>query len=426
MFNRSRTVTDVSTVFAATPTASFVVWSSAGRVERLARQVFAIVFWLYVFCQVFLFDLDRLISDRLPSGFRWIIEYKFLILIAVATVFAFIVPKRRVLAWALYVAFYPITRLALGALVLSVVIIRLKSWPVLFTALNLVLSFFASFRFNFIAAAGALAACIIVVNASQPLTISAGIAVLIALIVALIVRRFVALFQPSRLFKLYARIIAGALNFSRKILLADAGPKGLDLSALNDQQRKNWENNFQTAVVLSEACRFLEAKFREYRTSGLPVAFYLANLFLLLFVVIALMGFVNYGLFRADPAAFVVRGSHHYLDFFTYSVGALFFQHMPEIAPASSVAKALWMFEALLAVVFGGMFLSLFFAARKNLDEAGIQFAIDGLGNQEREMDVFVETAFAVRGDEAVLRVGAMPGRWAAVVKWLRAARGKR
>ncbi len=185
-----------------------------------------------------------------------------------------------------------------------------------------------------------------------------------------------------------------------------------------------WENNFQTAVVLSEACRFLEAKFREYRASGLPVAFYLANFVLLVLAVVTLMGFVNYGLFRADPAAFVVGGSHHYFDFFRYTFGTLFFQRMPEITPVSFVAKAMWMFEMLLAAVFAGMLLSLFFAARKNLDEAGIQAAIDDLGKQQQEMDVFVENAFAMRGDEVVLHIDAKQGRLAAIVKWLRAARG--
>jgi len=424
--HRSRTVTEVSTALAATPRPGsiFAWWSSAGHFEKLARQAFAIAFWLYVTCQLFLFDLDRLISDRLPADVRWIVEYKFSILIGVATALLLVVSKRRVLAWALYVAFYPVTRLALGVLILSVAIIRLKSWSVLFTVLNLVLSFFASFRFNFIATAGALIACLIVVNASAPPTISIGIAILLALIVALIARRFIALFQPSRLFKLYTRIIAGALNFSRKILLADARAKGLDLSALNDQQRKRWENNFQMAVMLREACRFLEARFRQYRTSGLPVAFYLVNFFLLLLAVITLMGFVNAGLFRADPAAFVISGSHRYLDFFYYAFGALFFQHIPEIAPASTAAKALWMFEALLAGVFGGMLLSLFLAARKNLDEAAIQPAIDGLGKQQREMDAFVETEFAVHGDEAAIRADAMRGRLAVVIKGLRAERG--
>jgi hypothetical protein len=408
-------VTDVSTVPAATPrpTSPFAWWSSAGRFEKLARQVFAIAFWLYVTCQLFLFDLDRLISDRLPVGARWIVEDKFLILIGVATAFLFIVPRRRVLAWAIYIAFYPLTRFVLGVLILSVIIVRLKSWPVLFTALNLVLSFFASFRFNLIATAGVLIACITVVTASGPISISIGIAILLVLIVALMARRFIALFQPSRLFKLYTRIIAGALNFGRKVLLAGARDKG-----------QNWENNFQTAVVLSEACRFLEAKFREYRTSGLPLAFYLANFVLLLLVVVALIGFVNYGLFRADSTAFVVSGGHHYFDFFRYTFGTLFFQRMPEITPMSVVAKAMWMFEMLLAAAFAGMLLSLFFAARKNLDEAGIQAAIDDLGKQHQEMDVFVENEFAMRGDEVVLHIDAAPGRLAAMVKWLRTARG--
>lgn len=319
---------------------------------------------------------------------------------------------------------YPVTRFVLGVLLLSVVIVRLKSWPILFTALNLVLSFIASFRFNFVAATGVIVACMIVVRASAPSSIVAGIAILIALIVALIVRRFIALFEPSRLFKLYTRITASGLNFSRKVLLVDASAKGLDVSALNAQQLQHRENNFQTAVLLSEACGFLEAKFREYRTSGLPVAFYLANFFLLLVAIIVLMGFVNYGLFRADPTAFVVNGSHHYFDFFYYSFGALFFQRIPEIAPASAGAKATWMFETLLAAVFGGMLLSLFFAVKRNVDEAGIEAAISDLREQQQEMSVFVENEFALRWEEAINRLDAMQGGLAAMVKWLRAARG--
>jgi hypothetical protein len=78
----------------------------------------------------------------------------------------------RILAWAIYVAFYPITRFVLGVLVFSVVIVKLKSWPILFTTLNLVLSFIASFKFNFVATTGVLIACMLVINASSPFPIA--------------------------------------------------------------------------------------------------------------------------------------------------------------------------------------------------------------------------------------------------------------
>jgi len=404
---------------------AFTWWPSATRFEKLARQAIAIVFWLYVTCQLFLFDLDRLVSDFLPLSLRWIVEYKFLILIGATATLLLLVSKSRILAWMIYIAFYPITRFMLGVLVLSVVIVKLKSWPILFTALSLILSFIASFRFNFIATTTALVACVVVANASAPFSVAVGTALLVALIFALISRRFIALFQPSRLFKLYTRITAGGLNFSRKALLVDASAKGLELSALTDRQLKARENNFQTAVLLSEGCGFLEAKFREYRTSGLPVVFYLANFFLLLLAIITLMGFVNYGLFRADPTAFVVVGPHRYFDFFYYSFGALFFQRIPEIAPISTMAKTLWMFETLLAAVFGGMLLSLFFAVKRNVDETGIQSAIDDLRKQQQEMGAFVQNEFEMHWDEAINRLDAMQGGLAAMVKWLRAARGE-
>ena len=96
-----------------------------GRAQRILLEFAAVSFWSYGLIQVFVANTDDLFVSHLPTSFQWIVNFKFLLFLAVACVFWLLLGTGRFIFCFLNVVFYPFVLLFIR---LPVFLYRQKSW----------------------------------------------------------------------------------------------------------------------------------------------------------------------------------------------------------------------------------------------------------------------------------------------------------
>ena len=314
-------------------------WRGRTKLERYGRHILAILFWGYLIGQIF-FDVDNWLRARLPPQLQWLIDYKALVFLGAAALTMNLVPRRRFWWWASFVLLWPLTRALKGLAILGIILFKLKSWPVLFAVLNLGFAIIRSFKINFLLYIAALIAVMMVLLAHRAIALNSAAIVLIVVTLVLVVRRLVAIFQPSPIFDVYVRAIAWVMDYCRRKVIKPVSLAGVDVTGITLPDLEKRYGDLSTAIMLIELCGFFQAKFREYRNSGMVIANYLLILATLFVLVVALLSFANLGIYRADPAAFKMSGGHSLFDFLYYTFGAISAQRSGEIMPVSLAAKA--------------------------------------------------------------------------------------
>src|SRR5437763_1240174 len=74
---------------------------------KLLPKLVAVCFWLYALANTFVFNLDTLIADALPTNFAWIWRFKFLIFLGGFAALLLLPNRLAVAKFCAYVAFYP-------------------------------------------------------------------------------------------------------------------------------------------------------------------------------------------------------------------------------------------------------------------------------------------------------------------------------
>jgi hypothetical protein len=410
---------------AAAPTTSKILswWPKPTKPEKLARHVVAVTVWAYGILTLFVFDLDAFLTRHLPASVAVLISYKLLFFIGITAIVLATASTKRIIAWAIYIAFYPLTRFSLFVLFAGIMIAKAKSWPILFSVVNVVLSFARSFKANFILSSAVIIGSTIILCAQTAPTLWTAAASLTVVAAALIARRFVSLFRPSQLLQMYTKVMALLLTFGQKNLTLEPSVKALPLVEMDQQQIDKWASNLQSAILYNELCQFLIRRFADYRRGGLPTLYYFLNFFLLLAVIIFLFTMINIAIYRADIHAFVLTNGHSFFDFLYYAFSGLFFQRIPDTTPISVLARLSSMAETFFAFMLGALFIAVFFAVRRNLDDASIEEAIITLRSQAEAMEAFVHAEFSLSLDGAISELERLKKGVSKIIDVLRAAK---
>ena len=72
------------------------------------RESLAILFWIYIITKLFIFDLDIFLVENYLPSFKWIIDYKFFILIGILSTIWIVTKNKHILLWFLYIFFWKI------------------------------------------------------------------------------------------------------------------------------------------------------------------------------------------------------------------------------------------------------------------------------------------------------------------------------
>lgn len=323
------------------------------RAAAFGRQLFAMTVWLYITVNTFIFSVDALILELLPTSLRWIVTYKFLLFVFVAT--ALLVFLRSRTLWILlgYILFFPFIRIGK---VFMKGLLRGR-WLMLISSTNVLISFFSRMKEKMIFL------CLLGITVLSTALFSGEYAALASLIAAGLTLIFglttsaKAALRPNRILSWYGKIARSITERTKdRFAFPDDGPRSS--TALSPELQKKYIDSLQHAVLRNHVLLFFADKFEEYRSSSWKVAPLIANaLYLYLFLGV-MYSFIYFNLYRWQPESFSVSGAGDYIDFLHLGLKGLFFSGVTEVEPALRYADFISLSQSLLVLVIGGIFLT--------------------------------------------------------------------
>ena len=378
----------------ATQAAPAVVKPSLlSRVGSFVTEVVAIVVWLYVLIELFVFDIDQVFRSSLPPSYSWIVDFKFVLIFAAAALIATFARRWRSWSKLTYIALYPLIVVFWRV---PFLILRQRSWPLAIAFINAVASFFGSIRYNLLVGAIFLASASIVLFSKNNALIWVSITALFLLITLAYGRRLISVFKRPQVFKIYEKFAGLMPKIRTSTCKLDDTIKDLPYDQLSAEQAEKWKSNLQSSFVLSRVCLFAARKLRNYSTSGYGK---ISSAFICVFLTAAtimVFGLINLGLYKIDSTFFRATEVPMRFTFFHYSFNRMFFSSISELEPAKPLAKSIYDGEALFAFFLLVIFVSLLLSARAERQTEELNRAIETLEQESRAMDsaILVEYRF--------------------------------
>src|SRR5882672_9689372 len=158
------------------------------RIFWVGWDLVATLFWLYAIVKLFVFDVDVYLVSLTSSEFVWLLNYKFLILLALILV-AMLVTRSLVLGFAIaYVALYPFVILFWK---LPRFVWKQQSWLFAFAILNAAIGLIRSFKRDFISGTLFLISTVLILNSVNHYVLYGSSLIIFALVVLAYVLAFV-------------------------------------------------------------------------------------------------------------------------------------------------------------------------------------------------------------------------------------------
>lgn len=381
-------------------------------------EFFAPLAWVYCISQIFIFDFDASLISLIGSDYSWLITYKFFIILALATLSLLSVGLSQVLLALAFVIFYPIVLIWR----LSVRIFKQKSWNFAFAIINSIISFFKSFKYNFIIISIFLISTFLIFLITNKIVLWLSILLIFLLMIVTYIRSTIFVLKPSGVFRIYQKISIWVRTNKQTntIFLIDSEIKHLTITEFNDAQLNKWRSSLEYSVIANRIFLVIAKKLKQYENSSLNILSYIITLFLLLLYTICSFSFVNYGLFKIDPSSFTLSGSSSFFLFFYYSFFNLFYRPIAEIIPVSMISQLVVMAETICALFLIGILFTLFFTIKNQKHSGELDEAILGIEEQGQAMEALIKDEYQINSiDEAVEKLKDLKAGALGIIQWL-------
>lgn len=157
----------------------------------VAREIIALIFWLYASLKLFIFDVDVFLVDKFVPEHRWLLDLKFFVLIGGVAIIWLLAGSKKFYLWFAYIFFYPLIIILWK---IPYFVFRQRRWVFAFALINTAVSFFQSAKYNFIGSAVFLIAVAAIFNTSSTPLIGISVSAIFLLFTAVYIRRFIFVF----------------------------------------------------------------------------------------------------------------------------------------------------------------------------------------------------------------------------------------
>ncbi|MCK5641890.1 MAG: hypothetical protein KAJ19_13890 [Gammaproteobacteria bacterium] len=377
-------------------------------IHRSIRELVAVLFWLYTFFKLFVFDIDLYLVDKFFPNYIWLLSFKFFIIIGVIATVWLVTKNKYILIWTLYILFYPFI---IFLFKLPYFIFKQKSWVLAFALINAVISFFKSIKYNFITSAIYLIALCIIIKFNNTFLLWFSVIALLVILVATYLHRFIQIFKPSTIFQIYSKMVTMLRQAPNKLFppLEDE-LKNLPTKEMDNQQLEKWTQNLQTSILFHRGCYFIAKKLKDYQNSKYNIITYVINWLLLIFITVLTFSAINYGLFKINNDLFNITVEPGFFYFFYYSFNYILFNTIEIITPIAPLSQVSIMIEEFLALVLVVIFVTLLFSVKSDKHSNEINEAIDSIKKQAKKMEGFIEKEYKLPIEQAIKELEKIKG----------------
>jgi len=300
-------------VAASSLSAAQVVKKSRGaRLRSWVSEVLAVGIWTYATIKVWVFDVDTFLVERLAPGWMWILQYKFLFLLAFMILAAVFTKKWAAIGWVIYICFYPVV--VVGKV--AYFIFRQRSWSLALTLVNAIVAFFRSFKYSLVVTSGFLLCWAGAIFAENRSVLLVTFFVLAGLLVIVGARAFALVFKPSSIFRLYQQVSQKAPAYVSKTLSGKGIPRTF-ISRMTEAQLQEYRGNLQRMLIWNRGLLFVARKLEAYMKSGFNAATYVLTIVLLFGIIVVSFAAMSQGLYKIDANTFTVT-THPTFSLFLY------------------------------------------------------------------------------------------------------------
>ena len=323
------------------------------RVEARIFFAFATMGWLYLIVNTFVYNIDNQLRGSLPDSMRWLFEFKIFLSVILAIPFFTLISKKKLLFYTVYILLFPITRI----LFIVIYVLRKRSWSLLFVMVNYFSGLFNNARAYFIQFSGVILSVCLIWFVETPWSYIAGSLLALATAVFGLAISFRMALRSASLVGLFGRFFSGYRRMMDAQFHIDASIKSTPKDSLNEADRIKILTTLDASVFYNRVCLLAARRLRSFRKSSwhlLPASLSILGLYLWIGV---MFSFVYYGMFRYNPATFIVA-HNSFFNFFYFSMSALFFGTATEVTPAVAMSQAIYLLHRLLILFLGIIFVT--------------------------------------------------------------------
>ena len=372
------------------------------RVWWVIRHITASSLWLYATLKLFVFDIDTLLVTNFFPGLAWLVTFK-VILYLVFFALILLLAKR---AWLLknisYIALYPFL---LAFWYLPFFIIQQGSWILGLAFINALITFFRSFRLAIISLAIYVASFAIILSLSSRPFIWTAIWALYILALVIYFRFFLSVFRPAGIFQVYKKVFSWMRENGKSMYALSDEIKKLPAESFSIDQKTKYTTSLQWAVLYNRLALYLAKKLRAYQSSRINYVGYVVAILLLILLTTITFAGINFALYKINPEAFSLIRTPSFFTFTYYSFSAFHFSSISEISPSTSLAQLFFSTEGLLALVMGGILITLWLTLKGDKYTEELGTVILGIEAEGSQMESFIQGEYQLGISEALERL---------------------
>lgn len=381
--------------------------SEPTKIDRLKQRAVFVVLdvlgsltWAYVALKLLVFDVDRVLVERLSPSAAWVLDYRvFFVLLFIAALGLFLWNRWAVLLL-FYVLFFPVV-VVFWKLPNLVRRFRLyRSWLFWMLFLQAAIAGFRNLRFMLVASSlGLLCALVIVLVDQRPILAIAGGGVLLLLLVTAIRVGWNSLSpdwflkSQSKALDWVGRVTTSSIDSWKTQAMGRKRDALLDRTQIGSLASSIW-----MGAVANQALYLWAYKLQQYRQSSVGIVMNLAAFATLFVVSIFGLGFANMALLKVDPSQYAFAAMPSFAALMVYGFSTMIRSEGGGIVAAGEWAYWLQIVSGVYGVLLLGVILT------------SALLSIQGARNDEELKSTVAEFRSRARSHEAelraVLRVG--------------------
>lgn len=357
------------------------------------------VFWLYFIIQSFFYNLDNLISTKIPS-IDFLVDYKFFVFLGLATLCAITI-KRYYLVY-LYILFFP---LILFLWKIPLLIYRFKSWLLVLTIIETITSLFYKFKTRLIVITASLFSFLVIfVSSSKPLLLLAVLA--LSLVSLFTLARTVYLSYKTSIFFSFQSKLIGKFRKSgiaQSMITVDSKVKKSKTKKLTKEQSTAILSNIQMSLLFNRSIYFWAYQLEKYKQSR--IGFILSGVsYVWLYIKLGiLLGFINYALYKIEPTNFIIHNTDSFINFLYYSFNSMFFNEIGGILANSDTTIVIRIVSGITGILLIGVLaLNFVYVAKQTKNDDELTRAIKDIKDEGKELEKHIKSEFQVTTAEAI------------------------
>lgn len=358
------------------------------------------IVWLYGAVKIFFFDIDRFLVDTFAPQLGWIVQFRFILVLAFLGIVGLVAGRQKLLGLVIYVIAFPIIFIAWKV---SFVLIRAGSWTFGIAFVNWFLSLFTDLIYKAISVATYAASVAIIVTSQNDTILSIGCVGLVVSILATYIRTAINSFRAPRVLVVYRRVFSFISDIYVKHKVEEAGPPGTHLTAMPPEKIQTYASTLQTKVAANRAILFFAKKLERYQKSQIPVLSGIWIIFSLIVTTVFAFSFLYLGVHKIDPNSISSVGRVSTFSYFQISFDNMLFDSIGGIDLSSPISQAVSIFQRFLSITMLGMFIGILFTVRNRKYEEEIDDTISDIKRSGGSLETSIVSYYQYKNiDEAI------------------------